>query len=247
MYIYCNYITQMEEIKKTVEALGIPEKYEYSISRFSHPKIDEKYGEMNLLTIKLKNPDGHPLLMIPGYSFNSFKTMLEKLFEAISSVENKYSVLYAVNWGETIKAITKDLGTGLPDAEKFVKQDEFREEIAYVLDKCIRSPELDLKNFTVLSKSAGGGVSFFLAGINPEIKTLLVCCPGSNSRGKAVADRKELVIKLAWNKDDNILPFEMYTEFMKQLESQGNNVKFFEYPTGEHELNPNFLRDVESV
>ena len=115
-------MAQMEEIKKTVEALGIPEKYEYSISRFSHPKIDEKYGEMNLLTIKLKNPDGHPLLMIPGYSFNSFKTMLEKLFEAISSVENKYSVLYAVNWGETIKAITKDLGTGLPDAEKFVKR-----------------------------------------------------------------------------------------------------------------------------
>jgi len=240
-------MAQMEEIKKTVEALGIPGKYEYSISRFSHPKIDEKYGEINLLTIKLRNPSGRPLLMIPGYSFRSFNDMLEKIFEVISSVENKYSVLYAVNWGETIKAITKDLGTGLSDAENYVKQDEFRVEIASVLDKCIRSPELDLKNFTVLSKSAGGGVSFFLAGINPEIKTLLVCCPGTSNRGKAVADRKELVIKLAWNKDDNILPFEIYAEFMKQLESQGNNVKFFEYPIGGHELNPQFLRDVESV
>ena len=238
---------QMEQIKLTLEALKIPENYKYSIFRISNPKIEEKYDEMNLVTIKLKNPEGRPLLMIPGYSFRSFNDMLTKLFEAIGSVENKYSVLYAVNWGETIKVMTKSIGEGLPDAERFIKQDMFREEIASVLDKCIRSPELELKNFTVVSKSAGGGVSFFLAVINTEIKILLVCCPGITNKGTSVAGRKDLVIKLAWNKDDDDIPSENHKEIMAKLKSQGNNVEYFEYPSGGHELNPQFLKDTEHV
>ena len=59
---------------------------EISIQTFVHPKIDEKYGEINLTTIPLNNSEGMPLLVIPGYSFKSFKTMLGKIRDGFSTL-----------------------------------------------------------------------------------------------------------------------------------------------------------------
>jgi hypothetical protein len=140
---------------------------------FSSPQLEDQYGEINLLKISLNNKDGMDLLVIPGYSFKSFTTMLTKLIEGMEFIENKYKNIYMINWGDKVKALSQTVVDGVPEDQKFIKQDEFRGKLAEVVDKLIRSPDMTLHNFTLLGKSAGGGVSFYLAGINPEVKPVM--------------------------------------------------------------------------
>jgi hypothetical protein len=68
---------QMQSIKDLLSSLKVNES-NYKISMFSNEKVEEKYGEIDLLKMPLKNKDGMDLLVIPGLSFKSFTTMLTK-------------------------------------------------------------------------------------------------------------------------------------------------------------------------
>jgi predicted esterase len=185
------------------------------------------------------------LLVIPGYSFKSFTTMLTKLIEGMEFIKNKYKNIYMINWGDKVKASTLTLGDGLPQDQKYIKQDEFRGKLAEVVDKLIRSLDMNLHNFTLLGKSAGAGVSFYLAAINTEVKVLMACCPGITNRGAVVANRLDLKIHLMWNKDDDVILYPIHEEIMAQLQGQGNDVTFYSYDDGGHELNVKFLEDTQ--
>ena len=235
---------QMQAIKDLMLSLKINES-NYKISMFSNEKVEDKYGEINLLKMPLKNKDGMDLLVIPGLSFKSFTTMLTKLVEGMPFIENKYRNLYMINWGDKLKALSQSVLEGVPKERNYIVQDEFREQLAALIDKFTRSPDMNLRNFTLLGKSAGGGVSFFLAGLNPEVKVFMVCCPGITNRGSVVAVRPELEIHLAWNKDDDIIPYSVHEEIITQLESQGNQVMYHEYEKGGHELNVKFLEETQ--
>jgi len=234
---------QIEEIKTVLNGLGFSES-SYKVSMFNHDKILEKYGEINLLQIPLKNSSGTDLLVIPGYSFNSFTTMFTKMVEGMKFFENKFRNLYMINFGYKIKADSKEVGKGLPQEETFKLNDDFREDLAKILDKCIRSPEVNLTNFTLLGKSAGAGVSVFLAGMNKEVKRFLFCCPGITNRGTPLANRPELEIDIGWNVDDDDIEYNVNKEIMEQLTKQGNKAKFHGYQSGGHELNVQFLEDM---
>jgi hypothetical protein len=235
---------QMQSIKDLMLSLKINES-DYKISMFSNDKVVEKYGEINLFKIPLENESGMDLLVIPGYSFKSFTTMLTKLIEGMPFIKNKYRNLYMINWGDKVKALSQSVLVDVPKERNYIVQDKFREELANLIDKFTRSPDMNLHNFTLLGKSAGGGVSFFLAGMNPEVKVFMVCCPGITNRGSVVVGRPELEIHLAWNKDDDLIPYSVHEEIVRQLEDQGNNVMFHSYEVGGHELNVKFLEDTQ--
>ena len=235
---------QMDNIKKVMTDMGIPESM-YKVSMFSHPKIEEKYGEINLVQIPLKNPSGTDLFVIPGYSFRSFTSMFGKMKEGMKYFESKYRNLYMINFGDKVKKDTTTmLSEGMTEEESYVKQDFYREDLAKTLDKCIRNPELNLTNFTLVGKSAGGGVSIFLAGMNKEVKKLLFCCPGITNRGTPLAARPELEIHMGWNIDDDTVEYNINKEIMEQLTKQGNTVRFHGYQKGGHEINSLFIEDV---
>lgn len=236
----------MQSIKDLLISLKINES-SYTLNMFSNEKVEEKYGEINLLKITLNNKKGMDLFVIPGFSFKSFTTMLTKLVEGMPFIENKYRNLYMINWGDKIKALSQTVTEGVTEERKYIIQDEFREQLATLINKFTRSPDLDLHNFTLLGKSAGGGVSFYLAGMNPEVKIFMVCCPGITNRGSVVANRPELEIHLAWNKDDDTIPYSIHEEIIEQLEGQGNKVMFHEYEKGGHELNVKFLEDLNDI
>jgi len=235
---------QMESIKNLMLLLKINES-DYTLSMFSNDKVEEKYGEINLLKMPLENESGMDLLVIPGYSFKSFTTMLTKLIEGMPFIKNKYRNLYMINWGDKVKALSQSVTDGVPEERKYIVNDEFREQLATLIDKFTRSPDMNLHNFTLLGKSAGGGVSFFLAGMNPEVKVLMVCCPGITNRGSVVASRPELEIHLAWSKDDDVIPYSVHEEIVRQLEGQNNHVIFHSYEDGGHELNVRFLKETQ--
>jgi len=235
---------QMQAIKDHLTTLKV-DYTKYNIAMFSSPQLEEQYGEINLLKISLNNKEGMDLLVIPGYSFRSFADMLTKLIEGMKFIENKYKNIYMINWGDKVKALSQTVLDGIHEDQKFIKQDEFRGKLADIVDKLIRSPDMNIYNFTLLGKSAGGGVSFYLAGINPEVKVFMVCCPGITNRGAVVANRLDLKIHLMWNKDDDVIPYSIHEQIMTQLQGQGNDVTFYSYDDGGHELNVKFLEDTQ--
>ena len=81
------------------------------------------------------------------------------------------------------------------------------------------------------------------AQINTIVKTILKKETDlSDNYGRVLKDRKELPIKLAWNKDDDKLPYSEAQEFIKVFEANENNYIFYHYETGGHEFNPEFIK-----
>ena len=77
---------QMQAIKDLLTTLKVNDT-KYNIAMFSSPQLEGQYGEINLVKISLNNKEGMDLLVIPGYSFKSFTTMLTKLIEGIEFID----------------------------------------------------------------------------------------------------------------------------------------------------------------
>ena len=224
---------------------SIFKKHKYTIYDINEPILNNKYGIINIVKMNLDNKKGPCLIVVPGYSMDSMVTIFEKLLEGFNYIKDIYSSLYIVNWGQTIKDLSSNITKGLTDQDEMYQLNEdFRIDLASVLDKIIRS--MDLKcDITILGKSAGGGVSIYMAKMDTShnIKTLLLCCPGTIGGGKPLKDRKDLKIALSWNEDDNKIPFQTYTKFEEDFVEQNNNYKIFLYKKGGHELNTLFLKE----
>ena len=214
----------------------------YKVLTVNHPKIEEQYGTILIVKVTLNNKENKPLVVVPGYSNDSFMTGFNLLMDGFDSYKDKYSVMYALCWGSTVKKLTTDYSAGIKDEEEaFKKNEEIRLKLAHVLDKIIRSPDMELSNITIFSKSAGAGVSIHIASMNLEVKSLYISCPGTSSSGSVLSDRKDLPIFFAWNVDDPKLPYVIHKEFIKVFDKNGNNYKFYSYKTGGHEFNPEFI------
>jgi predicted esterase len=231
----------IDYLKKKANISGI-----YEVLTVSHPVIEEKYGTISMVKVTLNNKENKPLVVIPGYSTRSFESGFDKLMDEFDSYKDEYSVMYAVCWGSKVKEVTVEAPK--PAGDDVVKQyaldEEIRKILAQILDKILRSPKMTLTNVTLFGKSAGAGVSIHIAAMNPEVKYLYISCPGTNNRGNALINRKELPIKLAWNKDDDVLPYPVSQEFIQVFETNENNYKFYHYETGGHEFNPEFIREL---
>lgn len=218
----------------------------YSILTVSHPTIEEQYGAISIVKVILNNKEASTLVIIPGYSASSFMSGFDKLMDGFDSYKNKYSIMYAVYWGPTVKTITDEYAKSAGDnkEEQYKLNEKIRIELAIVLDKILRSPDMELTNITLFGKSAGGGVSIHIAAMNPEVKYLYISCPGTNNYGEALIDKKDLPIKLAWNKDDNKLEYTESQKFIEVFEKNKNDFKFYSYETGGHEFNPLFIQEL---
>jgi hypothetical protein len=218
----------------------------YEIKTVSHPKIEEQFGTISIVKVTLNNEENKPLVIIPGYSDKSFMSGFDILMDGFESYKDKYSVMYAVCWGSTVKTVTDNYSKSAGDNQE--KQYELNEEIriilAKILDKILRSPDMELTNITLFGKSAGGGVSIHIAAMNPEVKYLYISCPGTNNYGEALKDKKELPIKLAWNEDDDKLDYTESQKFIEVFEKNKNNFTFYSYETGAHEFNPLFIQEL---
>ena len=218
----------------------------YEVLTVAHPDIEENYGTISMVKVTLNNKENKPLVIIPGYSNKSFESGFDKLMDEFDSYKDKYSVMYAVCWGSKVKEVTVEAPKPAGDnkEEQYRLNEVIRVKLAHVLDKILRSPKMALTNITLFGKSAGAGVCIHIAAMNLEVKYLYISCPGTNDRGNALINRKELPIKLSWNKDDDVLPYPVSQEFIQVFERNENNYKFYHYETGGHEFNPKFIREL---
>jgi cephalosporin-C deacetylase-like acetyl esterase len=218
----------------------------YTIKTVSHPKIEEQFGTISIVKVTLNNKENKPLVIIPGYSDKSFMSGFESIIDGFDSYKDKYSVMYAVCWGSTVKEVT--VAYTKPAGDNQEKQYELNEEIriilAKILDKILRSPDMELTNITLFGKSAGAGICIHIAAMNPYVQYLYISCPGTNSYGRVLKNQKELKIKLAWNEDDDVLPYSESQKFIQVFETNENKYKFYDYKTGGHEFNPSFIEEL---
>jgi len=218
--------------------------YNFNIYNIEEPNLLKKYGTIKIVKIKLSG-EGGTLVVIPGYSFKSFCSMIQKIFKGFDYIKDKYTDFYMISWSPEIKELSQEVIKGVDDTDtKYRLNEQFRIEMAHIVDKILRSPSMDFKNFTLLGKSAGGGVSMYIASMNQEVKTLLICCPGISEKGKPLANRIELDIRLSWNEDDDVIPFKVSDDIIEDFKLQGNSYKFYSYEKGGHELNIEFLKDI---
>jgi hypothetical protein len=216
----------------------------YEIVTVSHPKIEENYGIISIVKVKLDNSKAEPLVVFPGYSNNSFETGFDKVLSGFDTIKKNYSVMYYFCWGSTLKKLSDTYADhGKDDDEKFKLNDELKIKVAHVADKILRSPEMELKNFSLLAKSAGAGIAIYVTSMNMEIKKLYIACPAITAGMSPLSKRKELPIKLSWNEDDNKIEYAVSKVLIKQMKEQKNKFEFFSYKSGGHEFNTEFIKN----
>jgi len=215
---------------------------DYKIYNIEEPLLEKKYGTIKIVKMNLSGDRG-TIAIIPGFSFKSFSTMLKKLFEGFEYIKDKFTELYMICWSPQIKEIElNNIKDVLDKKTQYRLNEQYRIEMAHLIDKIFRSQSIT--NFTLMGKSAGGTVAMYIASMNKEVKTLLLCCPGSNEKGKSLANRTDLEIKLSWNRDDDVIPFSISDEYIKDFINQKNKYTFYSYDEGGHELNVDFLKEV---
>ena len=139
-----------------------------------------------------------------------------------------------VCWTDEIKEITSS-------TNDYDKQDEYKSIFANILNKILR--RLEITKCSVVGKSAGGGVSIYLTSVNPDVQYLYLACPGITRRAKPLAGR-QIPIKLMWARDDDVLTYSMYKEFLSDFDDQKQEYSFHSYNTGGHELNTQFIYEL---
>jgi len=244
----------MSEVQKYIDICKSKYPFlQFKVYDIMEPTLNHKYGTISIVKIISTENTNEPLVVIPGYSFKSFNTMCDKLLEGINIIKDTFSVIYFINWGETIKQKSIDCTKGIVDErEQFEINERFREEMAIVLDKILRSKDMHFieegQSFSLLGKSAGGGISIYIASMNMYVDRLFLCAPATITGGSLLKDRTSkkhpLDILLSWNKDDKMIPYQKHEQFVSDFEEQGNIYSMFLYEEGGHELNVNFLMEL---
>ncbi len=239
----------MEELIKLInQKYGIPDK---NIHLIGVSTDKPEYGEIKIIKIILDESDKHQLIMIPGYSTKSFLTMVPKLLDGLDHLKQQYSELLLLCWSPEIKTESeqpevkiREENKGLSEKELIEKiyeaNDEFKIEVAKLTSKILKKPDIVNKPFCIVAKSAGGGVTTYMAPMLENVHQLYLCCPGVTAGFKPL-EGKDVKVKLAWNRDDDRIPYETYRKLLADLDEQRKEYEFVLYNEGGHELNTKFI------
>ena len=238
----------MSEVTEYIDTMRTKYPFlHFKIRDVVEPTLNENYGTINIIHVNHQESNKNQLIVIPGYSFKSFTSMTNILLEG-SIASEKYNI-FIINWGDKIKElstlVTKDIEK---EEDKYKANEDFRMKMANILDKILRSDDMGFiqegTNISLLGKSAGGGVALYIASVNHYVNKLYLCAPATTTNGTLVKDRKDLDIKISWNKDDNMIPFEKLNDFIIDFNNQHNRYTQYTYESGGHELNPLFVKEL---
>lgn len=192
--------------------------------------------EYYIIHTKLRK-NGRPLIVIPGYSDKSICWSMGEMNRYILTMPKcfvKFSDIYVFNL-ENVKVIQ--------EANKD-KRDKMDNEIAIHIDRILRS--LQLKNISLLGRSAGGGICIHIARIsaqtdNDYVNALNLASPGYKRDG--IMDfinarmSKPIPIRICWAIEDITTKIQEGYQMKQQLIdskyiTQGPNLlKFVEIST----------------
>ena len=232
----------MSDIKEFIEKCGFDfAENIYKVYKFEEPNLNKKYGSIKVLSIKLNKSDGIPVVVVPGYSHKSFCTMLKIILEGLDNIKDKYSQLFMFMWSPEIKETSEKLIENVIDKNiRYEINEKYRIELANILNKILKSQNMNLDKFDLIGKSAGGGITAYVAQMNNNVNRLILISPGSISHGENLKDFKNKII-LSWNKDDPIILYEEIEQYIENFKKNNNNYKYYSFEKGGHEINIGLL------
>ena len=212
---------------------------------FQNFKIDE-INKVQFITISVSKSDNtNPLVIIPPYSFDGFAKIMTTIDNNFDIIKKKYNIIYAIYWGDEIKRKSIEISTILNKNcknitnvdEKYKINEKFRITLANTANKIIN--KYKITSFTLLGKSAGGGISIHIAKKNKQVMFLFLVCPAISTIVKL---NKTIKIILSWNRDDDKIPYEESLPLINNYIKNKNDFNFLSYETGGHELHDDFFK-----
>ena len=214
------------------------EEFIKKYKNFENNEIINYDNEIKLIKITISN-NNKPLVIIPPYSFNGFVKIMETINNNFEIIKKKYNIIYIIFWNEKIKKESEKITDGINDIKEQYKINEiFRINLANIVNNIIKKQKI--KNFTLLGKSAGGGVAIYITKKNKQVSNLFLICPGLLKMN--IVLNKEIKIILSWNIDDDKIPYEKSLLLIKNYIKNKNDFKFISFTTGGHELHEDFFK-----
>jgi hypothetical protein len=237
-----DYDPSLKMYPKVIEEF-IPSEYITSIDF----KIFEK---INVLCITLNDDKAKkPLVIIPGYSDDSFCGFLQNLLPKIELIKKKYKEIYVIHWSDKIKKYSEEIVQPYKSepSKAMVMQDAFRVVAAKAIAQILSSDRIDIKEFDLMAKSTGGGIGLYLIGLKKfDIDTFYMICGASSIRTKQIEGIEGLTVKMMWNMDDQKVPFNnVGLEMVQGFSLLKIPTTLYLYNIGGHELNSQFI--IESI
>jgi len=209
-------------------------------NNFINYTINE-YDNIKLIKLVLNNGNNKPLILIPGYSFSSFSTMFLTINNNFEIIKNKYNILYFIFFDDKIKKESTKIIEGISDIkEQYKINEKFRVNLANEINIIIKKNKIN--NFTLLGKSAGGGIAVYIAKKNKQVTNLFLICPGMLKSNSKLNNKIKII--LSWNIDDDKIPYVKSLEFIKNFIKNKNNFIFLSFQSGGHELNEKFFQSL---
>ena len=216
------------------------EKFIEKYKNFKNNEITNYDNKIKLIKIVINN-NNKPLVIIPPYSFDGFSKIIETLDNNFEIIKKKYNIIYIFFWTENVKKESLSIINGITDIKEQYKINEnFRIDLANQANTIIK--KLKIKSFTLLGKSAGGGVAIYITKKNKQVTDLLLICPALLKQN--IKLNKEIKIILSWNIDDDKIPYEKSLLLIKNYIKNKNNFKFISFESGGHELHENFFSSI---
>jgi len=212
------------------------------IEKYNNFRDNEITNYDNCKIIKIKISDNNnPLVIIPPYSFDGFTKIMDTINNNFEIIKKKYNIMYIFFWTEDVKKKSLSIINGVTDIkEQYNINEKYRIELANQANNIIK--KLKIKKFTLLGKSAGGGIAIYITKKNKNITDLLLICPGLNKPN--IKLNKEVNIVLSWNIDDDKIPYENSLLLIKNYIKNKNKFKFISFESGGHELHENFFPSI---
>ena len=140
-----------------------------------------------------------------------------------------------------IKKESTKIIEGISDIKEQYKINEnFRVNLANEINIIIKKNKIN--NFTLLGKSAGGGIAVYIAKKNKQVTNLFLICPAMLKSSSKLNNKIKII--LSWNIDDDKIPYVKSLEFIKNFIKNKNNFIFLSFQSGGHELNENFFQSL---
>ena len=199
-----------------------------------------KYDKMKLIKITIST-NNKPLVIIPPYSFDGFTKIMDTINNNFDIIKKKYNIIYVIVWNDEIKKESQKITSGISDIkQQYIINEKYRVMLADLANKIIKTNKIN--KFTLLGKSAGGGVAIYIAKKNKQVTNLFLICPAILKT--TIKLNKEIRIILSWNRDDDKIPYEKSLPLIKNYINNKNNFMFVSYETGGHELHEDFFKSI---
>ena len=193
----------------------------FKIFHFDNYKIFKLYGTNYLIKYLLNDNINLPnLVLLSGFSNKSIINSSKVVLNNIDKIKDKYQAFYIFVYSEKEFKKHQIEACNIRDQQKLNTKNSFKqiyqseiklnEILGTLIDKCLRSPDLNLTNVVLLGKCAGGGVAIHTITKSNIYTGLILSVPASplnviHLKKLNEVQKNNIKFIFTWDKNDDFL------------------------------------------